>query len=95
LFDGIDALWVNVNLATMTDAAPYGVVKDGALAVSEGKIAWVGERSALPLEMESKAATIRDGEGGWITPGLVDCHTHLVYAGTRAREFELRLEGAT
>ena len=93
--NAIDALWVNVNLATMTDAAPYGAVEDGALVVAGGKIAWVGERSALPSEMESRAARVWDGEGGWITPGLVDCHTHLVYAGTRAREFELRLQGAT
>jgi imidazolonepropionase len=93
--DTIDALWVNVNLATMTGTAPYGTVEDGALAVSGAKLAWVGKREALPPEIESSAASIWDGEGGWITPGLVDCHTHLVYAGSRAREFELRIRGAT
>ncbi|MEJ2724623.1 MAG: imidazolonepropionase [Deltaproteobacteria bacterium] len=93
--DVIDALWVNVHLATMTEAAPYGAVDEGALAVCGRKLAWVGKRKALPQEIESRAAKIWDGEGGWITPGLVDCHTHLVYAGTRAHDFELRLRGAT
>ena len=91
----IDALWVNVNLATMTENSPYGMVKNGALAVSAKKIVWVGKRDELPAELESGAADVFDGEGGWITPGLVDCHTHLIYGGSRAREFELRLQGAT
>ena len=93
--DKIDALWINVHLATMTETGPYGTVKNGALAVAEGKIAWVGEQNALPSDLKSKAAQIYDGQGGWLTPGLVDCHTHLVYGGSRAREFELRLQGAT
>ena len=93
--DAIDALWVNIHLATMTETTPYGAIEDGALAVSGGKIAWVGKRKALPSEIESRSTKTWDGEGGWITPGLVDCHTHLVYAGSRAREFELRLQGAT
>ena len=93
--DAIDALWVNCHLATMAPGAPYGAVKDGAIAVSDGKIAWVGERKTLPSGIESRAAQVHDGEGGWITPGLVDCHTHLVYGGNRAREFELRLQGVT
>jgi imidazolonepropionase len=90
-----DALWVNVHLATMTGQTAYGAVKDGALAVSGGKIGWVGKRADLPAGFESKAPQVHDAGGGWITPGLIDCHTHLVYAGNRAREFELRLEGAT
>ena len=93
--DAIDALWVNIHLATMTETTPYGAIEDGALAVSDGKIAWVGKRKALPPEIESRSTKTWDGEGAWITPGLVDCHTHLVYAGSRAREFELRLQGAT
>ncbi len=93
--EAIDALWVNAHLATMTPGVPYGAMKDGALAVSKGKIAWVGERKALPEDIESRAPKVYDGEGGWITPGLVDCHTHLVYGGSRAREFELRLQGVT
>lgn len=89
-----DALWVNADLATMTGPTAYGAVEDGALAVAGGKISWVGRRRDLPAGFESKVAAVHDAGGGWITPGLVDCHTHLVYAGNRAREFELRLEGA-
>jgi imidazolonepropionase len=91
----VDSLWVNVHLATMTETGPYGIVKDGALAIRGEKIAWVGKRTDLPADFESQADKVDDGENGWITPGLVDCHTHLVYAGSRAHEFELRLQGAT
>ena len=91
----IDSLWVNVHLAAMTESNPYGMVENGALAVCGEKIAWVGKRNALPADLESRAAHVYDAQGAWITPGLVDCHTHLVYAGSRAREFELRLKGAT
>ena len=91
----VDALWVNVHLATMTETGPYGMVKDGAIAIGGGKIAWIGKRIDLPADFESRAAKVHDGQSGWITPGLVDCHTHLVYGGSRAREFELRLQGAT
>ncbi len=91
----IDAVWVNVHLATMVETGPYGTVKDGAVAIHGSKIAWVGKRIDLPTDTESRAIRVHDGQNGWITPGLVDCHTHLVYAGNRAREFELRLQGAT
>lgn len=91
----IDSLWINVHLATMTESNPYGMVENGAVAVYGEKIAWIGKRKELPAEIESTAANVFDGEDGWITPGLVDCHTHLVYGGSRAREFELRLQGAT
>ena len=93
--DKIDALWVNIHLATMTENAPYGMIENGVLAINAGKIVWAGKRIALPADIESAARQVYDGEGGWVTPGLVDCHTHLVYAGSRAREFELRLQGAT
>ncbi len=91
----IDALWVNIHLATMTESGPYGAVEDGALALADGKIAWIGKRDELSANLASQAVHTFDGAGGWVTPGLVDCHTHLVYAGNRAREFELRLQGAT
>ncbi len=91
----IDSLWINAHLATMTQGVPYGVVEDGAMALSGGKIAWIGKRKDLPSDMASRATRLEDGDGGWITPGLVDCHTHLVYAGSRAHEFELRLQGVT
>jgi len=93
--DKIDSLWVNVHLATMTKTGPYGMIENGALAVCGEKIAWAGKRNALPPDLESKTVKVYDGEGGWLTPGLVDCHTHLVYGGSRAREFELRHHGAT
>jgi imidazolonepropionase len=79
----------------MTEDSPYGSVKDGAILVDGSKIVWQGKRADLPADYESRVEKVHDGQGGWITPGLVDCHTHLVYAGSRAREFELRLQGAT
>ena len=91
----VDSLWINVNLATMTERGPYGIVKDGAVAVSGSKIDWLGGRYDLPADFESLADEVHDCQGGWVTPGLIDCHTHLVYAGSRAREFELRLQGAS
>lgn len=87
-----DTVWLNANLATMrTDGAPYGEIRDGAVATTGGGISWIGPRSAW----SGGAKEEFDARGGWITPGLVDCHTHLVYAGNRAREFELRLKGAS
>lgn len=86
-----DALWLNANLATMTGNAPYGAIRDGAIALKGGRISWVGPRS----DWKEKAKREHDARGAWITPGLVDCHTHLVYAGNRAAEFELRLKGAS
>ena len=88
-----DLVFVNVALATMCPGAPYGGVRDGALRVRGGRIAWIGARSELPRP--DRDAIELDGGGRWLTPGLVDCHTHLVYAGNRAREFEQRLAGAT
>ncbi len=87
-------VWLNARLATMqAGAPPYGLLDDGAVAVQGGTIAWVGPRAQLPAEWH--AADERDARGALLTPGLVDCHTHLVWAGDRAREFELRLQGAS
>ncbi|MFC3108272.1 imidazolonepropionase [Undibacterium arcticum] len=86
-----DSLWCNVNLATMAEACGYGEIHDGALAIRDGKIAWIGPRSALPADYH--ATEQHDGFGGWITPGLIDCHTHIVHAGNRSNEFEARLNG--
>jgi imidazolonepropionase len=84
-----DAAFVNANLATMREGAPP--IKDGIVAVTSNRISWVGPRG----EWKDKAREEHDVRGAWITPGLIDCHTHLVYAGNRAHEFELRLKGAT
>ena len=73
----------------------YGVVRDGVVAVAGGRITWVGAARAVPREVTAGAGCTLDGEGGWLTPGLIDCHTHLVFAGTRAGEFEMRLRGMT
>ena len=88
-----DSLWTNVHLATMAPPHPYGEVRNAALAVQGGKIAWLGPLSDLPAG--TRANEQHDGAGGWITPGLIDCHTHIVYAGNRSEEFEARLNGAT
>jgi len=86
-----DAVWLNANLATMLPGAPCGAIRDGAVAVDGDRISWIGSRK----EWKDRARDEHDARGAWITPGLVDCHTHLVHAGNRAREFELRLQGAT
>ena len=88
-----DLLIVNAGVATMAGEPGFGTIRDGALAVSNGGIAWVGARKDLPATLHARVEL--DGRGGWLTPGLIDCHTHLVYAGNRASEFERRLAGAT
>ena len=90
-----DRMWINAQLATMREGEPYGAVRDGAIGVRNGKIAFVGTKAELPGPADRIADTVIDADGRWITPGLIDCHTHIVYGGNRAREFELRLEGAT
>lgn len=86
-----DKLWVNVNLATMQHGQGYGEITDGAIATRHGKIVWLGKRSDLPAGVQ--VSQEHDGQGGWITPGLIDCHTHIVYAGNRSNEWEARLNG--
>ena len=90
-----DAIWHNVHLATMTDnGQPYGAIRDAALAVKDGLIAWCGPKAELPA-CDLLATPLYDGQGQWLLPGFIDCHTHLVYAGSRANEFEMRLNGAS
>ena len=93
---GPDLLIRNVHVATMADTGEaYGAVRDGLVAVGGGRITWVGAARAAPREVTTGASHALDGGGGWLTPGLIDCHTHLVFAGTRADEFEMRLRGVT
>ncbi|MDG2394601.1 MAG: imidazolonepropionase, partial [Thalassotalea sp.] len=88
-------LFINVNIATMDDGSnSYGAINNGALAIADGKIAWIGEQSNLPA-FDKSAVDVIDGQGKWITPGLIDCHTHIVYGSHRANEFEMRLQGAS
>ncbi|MBR7801281.1 imidazolonepropionase [Undibacterium fentianense] len=88
-----DSLWYNVHLATMGEANDYGIVRDAAIAVKDGKIAWLGRAQDLPSGYTVQVSF--DGEGCWLTPGLIDCHTHMIYAGNRSNEFEARLNGVS
>jgi len=74
---------------------PYGLIEDAALVVEGERLCWVGPRSELPSELVQQCRETHDCGGALVTPGLIDCHTHLVYGGDRAHEFELRLNGAT
>lgn len=88
-------VWRNARLATMADGvAGLGIVEKGAIAARDGLIVYAGAEADMPASAGQGAETV-DCNGRWITPGLIDCHTHLVYAGNRANEFEMRLAGAT
>lgn len=90
-----DCIWRNARLVTLAaDKAGLGIVERGAVSVRAGRIVHAGPEDQLPSSGLSQMPSI-DCEGRWITPGLIDCHTHLVHAGNRAHEFELRLKGAT
>jgi imidazolonepropionase len=89
----VDRLWTNGRLATLREGAgAYGALEPAALAARDGRIAWIGPLAGAP---NFEAAETTDLGGRWVTPGLIDCHTHLVYAGDRAGEFEQRLMGAS
>ncbi|MBP9929362.1 MAG: imidazolonepropionase [Rhodoferax sp.] len=88
-------LWRNACLATLADNTDWGLVDNGALLVQSDRLAWVGSLAELPDAMRGAITHEVDLGGALVTPGLVDCHTHLVYGGLRAREFELRLQGAS
>ncbi|WP_353640888.1 imidazolonepropionase [Mesorhizobium sp. WSM2239] len=88
-------IWRNARLATMSPSLPgLGVINDGAIVAREGRIVFAGPAAETPAAL-ARDAEIIDCGGRWITPGLIDCHTHLVHAGNRANEFEMRLAGAT
>ena len=86
-------LYNNAQIATMTSDKPYGLIENGAVAISAGLIQWVGPEKELPVEFNGLPE--KDLDGRLLTPALIDCHTHLVYGGSRATEFELRLKGAS
>ncbi|MGH6932922.1 MAG: imidazolonepropionase [Dongiaceae bacterium] len=91
-----DSLWINGRLATMTlGAEPYGAIEGSSLAIKDGRIAWIGPLTDLPEEPARAAHEVHNVGGRWLTPGLIDCHTHLVYGGDRAHEFEMRLGDAS
>ncbi len=90
-----DSLWINAVVATMEPNGPYGLIENGAVAIAEGRIAWVGEAARLPGSPVALAREVVDAKRRVITPGLVDCHTHIVHAGHRRTDFELRVAGAT
>lgn len=83
----------HTHLATLAQPAGYGELHDAALLVRDGRIAWLGAEQDIPAGLGELEEV--DGQGGWLTPGLIDCHTHLVFGGDRSHEFELRLNGAS
>ena len=91
-----DRLWINARLATMREGlGPYGTIEHAALGVRGGRISFAGPMRDLPGNPDALAAQVVNARNQWITPGLIDCHTHLVFAGNRAGEFEQRLNGAS
>ncbi|MCI2393852.1 imidazolonepropionase [Aliiroseovarius sediminis] len=87
-------LLTDLHVATMADSdAPYGMIRDAAIAIQDGKIAWVGPQADVPAEFAGLDQ--RSLGGRVVTPGLIDCHTHIVHGGDRAVEFEMRLNGAS
>ncbi len=99
---------INANLATFSAqygfdihkdnqySTPYGQLENAAIGINDGKIAWVGSHDDMSPHLANyQSEQITDAGGNWITPGLIDCHTHLVYAGNRSNEFEARLQGAS
>lgn len=89
-----DRVWLDCHLCTMDGGGPdnpLGVIEDGAVAAQDGRIAWVGRRADLPMRGRQEDLL----NGAWVLPGLIDCHTHLVFGGDRAAEFERRLAGAS
>jgi len=88
-----DAIWINATIVTCEKG--YGLISPGAIAVEDNKIAWIGAMQDLPALASNLANEIHDIAGCCVTPGFIDCHTHLVYGGNRANEFAQRLQGVT
>ena len=103
-----DSIIINANLATFSNQygfdlsndsdnkTPYGQLENAAIGIKNSKIAWIGTQDEMAEHVAHYAAEqIKDAHNQWLTPGLIDCHTHLVYAGNRSNEFEARLHGAS
>jgi imidazolonepropionase len=91
-----DQVWIGANIATMVaGAGPYGNQKDAALAVKGDRIAWIGPAAEARSRASAQNISPHEAQGLWMTPGLIDCHTHLVYGGNRVEEFEQRLCGVS
>ena len=91
-----DQIWIGANIATMVAGADaYGNLKNAALAVKGERIAWIGPAAEGALKAAALGVPVEDAHGLWMTPGLIDCHTHLVYGGNRVEEFEKRLFGVS
>ena len=89
-----DKLWTDIHLATLASSdVPYGAITDGAIATKDGKIVWLGKQADLPGPASQLAHEVIEMQGEWVTPGLIDCHTHLVFGGQRADEFARKLQG--
>src|SRR3974390_3622707 len=89
-----DTIWLDARLATLAPGRPgIGILERGAVAAKCGRIAFAGPMAELPTGWDAIQRVALDGR--WVTPGLIDCHSHLVYAGDRAQELELRLAGAS
>lgn len=85
-----DSLWTNLRIATMEKDNPY--IMDGAIGITKNQIEWIGSIKDLPTQ---EAKDVHSCSNAWVTPGLIDCHTHLIFAGNRAKEFAMRQQGAT
>lgn len=104
-----DHLIINANIATFSaqygfgidtnehaDSTPYGQLEHAVIGIKDGKIAWVGAHEQIATHLlHYQENQVTDADGHWITPGLIDCHTHIVYGGNRSNEFEARLHGAS
>ncbi|MGE6360960.1 imidazolonepropionase [Psychrobacter cibarius] len=109
IMTSFDHLIINANIATFSahygfdmyenedaDSVPYGQLENAAIGIKNGKIAWIGAQDQITAHLPNyQDAQITDINGKWITPGLIDCHTHIVYGGNRSNEFEARLQGAS
>ena len=90
-----DSVWYDARLATMVEGeCAFGLLENAAVAITDGRIAWIGSDANIPESAFSACFDKIDCKGQLVTPGLIDCHSHLVYGGNRAKEFEMRLNGA-